>query len=361
MLSSLLSNLGLSYMGWKSVQFACGFGASFLIMIFFGRWFINKMRIWQKKGQPIRTDGPQSHLVKAGTPTMGGILILAAIVISSILFMDYHNPIGWIALASLVMFGAIGFADDWKKVKKQSADHGLSARGRLLLEFLVAIVLAFFINKTMPAYIPNLSLVVPGVHVIWGLGIFYFLFAYLVIAGAANAANITDGLDGMLSKISLPVIAVLVIALYGATHIDIIWNGLVLLPETAVLYPILGAALGAILGFLWFNSAPASIFMGDVGSLALGGFMGTVAMLLKSEIIMGIAALMMVMILASSFVQTMVYKMTKRGDKPGRRVFKMAPLHHHFELCGWAESKVVERFVIMSILFSGLALIVMKI
>jgi phospho-N-acetylmuramoyl-pentapeptide-transferase len=348
-------------MGWKSVQFACGFGASFLIVMFCGRWFINKMGDWQKKGQPIREDGPQTHLVKAGTPTMGGVLILAAVLVSSLLFMDYHNPIGWIALASLVLFGAVGFSDDLGKVKKQSAYSGMSARGRLALEFLIAAALAFLIDKTMPMYVPNLSLVIPGVHVIWGLGVFYFLFAYIVIAGSANAANITDGLDGMLSKTILPVIAVLGVALYGATHLNIIWNGLVFLPEAVVLYPIMGAVVGAVLGFLWFNAAPASIFMGDVGSLALGGFMGTVAMILKAEIIMGIAALMMVTILASSFVQTTVFKLTKRGARPGRRIFKMAPLHHHFELCGWAETKVVERFLILSVLFSGLALIVMKI
>ena len=359
MLSSLLINMGFGDLASRAVQFGAGFVAAFLIMILFGRWFINLMQDVQGKGQPIRDDGPQSHLVKAGTPTMGGILILFAIIIGSLLFMDWQNPSGWIALASLVAFGAIGFADDWGKVRKQSAYSGLSARGRLGLGLIISVVLAYFINRTMPVYLLDLAVVIPIFDYILPLGIFYFVFAYIVITGSANAANITDGLDGMLAKIYLPVLAVLAVVLYGATRIDFLSHGLVFLPETVVLYPIIGAAFGAILGFLWFNSAPASIFMGDVGSLALGGFMGTVAMLLKAEFIMGVAALMMVLILASSFIQTFVYKLTKKNGV-GRRVFKMAPLHHHFEMCGWSESKIVERFFIMSILFSGLALVIIR-
>ncbi len=346
-----------SFFGNNAEFFALAFAVSFLFMLVTGRKFINTMRVWQKKGQPIRDDGPQSHLAKAGTPTMGGILILAAILFSSLLFMDLQNSIPWIALASLVMFGAIGFADDFGKVKKQSAYAGLSAKGRLIIEGLCVLVLAYLIDGVMPAYLPPLSLALP-MGAIFPIGILYFFFAYFVIVGSANAANITDGLDGMLSKIYIPVIIVLTIALFGATHSGFFDNG-IFLPEAAGLYPVLGAVLGAVIGFLWFNSAPAAIFMGDVGSLALGGFMGTVAMLLKSEIVMGVAALMMVLILASSFIQTFVYKLTKKNGV-GKRVFLMAPLHHHFELKGWAESKVVERFFIMSIIFSAIALVLMK-
>jgi phospho-N-acetylmuramoyl-pentapeptide-transferase len=320
------------------------------------------MRAWQKKGQPIQTDGPKSHFEKAGTPTMGGILILAAIIISSVLFMDYHNAVPWIALSSLVAFGAIGFIDDFFKIKRQSSEDFaavMSPKVRLLLEAAIAIVLAYFINATMPAYIPHLSVYVPIFHKLLPFGIFYFVFAYLVIAGSANAANVTDGLDGMLAKIYMPILIVIGVALFGATHINFLPGG-VFLPEAAGLYPVIGAAAGAILGFLWFNSKPAQIFMGDVGSLALGGFMGTVAMLLKQEVIVGIAALMLVLILGSSFLQTIVYKVTKGPDGKGKRVFKMAPLHHHFELSGVVETKVVERFFILSILFGAVALAILK-
>ncbi len=344
--------------GWT--QFAAAFGVSFLIMLLFGRPFIAAMRRFQKKGQPISENVPESHRKKAGTPTMGGLLVVIAIVIASVLFMPCRSMAAWVAIMSLIMFGAIGFADDYKKVTSQSnkASNGLSPALRLILEGAAVIILAFLINHTMPPYIPEYSLVLPF-GIILPLGIFYFVFAYFVICGSANATNITDGLDGMLVKLYMPVLVVLVVALYGATRIGFM-DTVLFLPTASGLYAPLGAAFGAILGFLWYNARPASIFMGDVGSLALGGFMGTVAMLLKSEIIMGIAAGMMVLILLSSFVQTMYFKFTRRTTGTGRRVFLRAPLHHHFEELGWTESKIVDRFFIISILFSGLALVLLK-
>ena len=339
--------------------FACGFGVSFLIMLLFGRKFISAMQKWQGKGQPISENAPKSHQAKSGTPTLGGLLVIKAIVISSLLFMDWGNPLPWIAIGALLWFGAIGFADDYKKVRSQNkqANNGLSAKMRLLLEGVGVVILAYFINRCLPVYIPSLSVALPGGR-IWPIGIFYFVFAYFVIAGSANAANITDGLDGMLSKIYWPVLIVFLIALYGATRIG--WtSGAILVPEAAALFPVVGAALGAVLGFLWFNSSPASIFMGDTGSLALGAFLGAVAMMLKIEIVMAVAAFMMVVILASSFMQTMFYKMTKKNGV-GKRIFRRAPLHHHFEELGWAETKIVERFFIMSILFSGIALLLLR-
>lgn len=344
--------------GW--MQFAAGFGLAFIIMLLFGRPFINAMRRMQKKGQPISENVPLSHRQKAGTPTMGGILVLLAIIIPSILFMPVQNPTGWIALLSLVMFGLIGFVDDYKKVRSQSkkAANGLSPWIRLGIEGVCVIILAYLINLTMPPYIPELSLALPF-GIILPMGIFYYVFAYLVICGSANATNITDGLDGMLAKLYMPVLVVLVVALYGATRIGFM-DTVMFLPEASGLYAVLGAAFGAVLGFLWYNGKPAAIFMGDVGSLALGGFMGTVAMLLKSEIIMGIAAGMMVLILLSSFVQTMYFKATRKIGGTGKRIFLRAPLHHHFEELGWDETKIVERFFILSILFSGLALVLLK-
>lgn len=359
--------------GWT--QFAAAFGLAFLIMFIFGRGFIKLMHAWQKKGQPISENVPESHRAKAGTPTMGGILILLAVIVSAVLFMPWDNQAGWISMLALVMFGALGFVDDYKKVSSQSkkAANGLSPKFRLCAEAVFVVILVYLINKTMPPYVPDLSIAV-GSTILWPLdawnigsvlgmpitlGFLYYVFGYFVICGAANATNITDGLDGMLSKVYLPVMIVLVVALYGATRIGFM-DSVVFLPETSSLYAPLGAMAGAVLGFLWYNAKPASIFMGDVGSLALGGFMGTIAMLLKSEIIMGVAAGMMVLVLLSSFVQTMFFKITRKMTGTGKRVFLRAPLHHHFEELGWPETKIVDRFFIISILFSGIALILLK-
>lgn len=360
MLTDFFLSRGVSFFASGWTQFAAAFGLAFLIMFLFGRPFVAAMRAWQKKGQPISENVPESHRKKAGTPTMGGLLVLIAILAASLLFMPLHSGVAWIALASLVMFGAIGFADDYKKVASQSkkASNGLSPAMRLGLEGLCVIVLAYLINRTMPPYIPAYSLAI-GAGIILPLGLLYYVFAYFVICGSANATNITDGLDGMLAKLYMPVLVVLVVALYGATRIGFM-DTVMFLPSASGLYAVLGAAFGAVLGFLWYNAKPASIFMGDVGSLALGGFMGTVAMLLKSEIIMGVAAGMMVLILLSSFIQTMFFKITRRATGMGRRIFLRAPLHHHFEELGWPETKIVERFFIISILFSGLALVLLK-
>ncbi len=270
---------------------------------------------------------------------------------------------------------SLGFVDDYKKVSSQSrkASNGLSPSFRLCAEAVFVVILVYLINKTMPPYVPDFSITIGSsillplnswvMGSVFGmpitLGFLYFVFGYFVICGSANATNITDGLDGMLSKLYLPVLIVLVVALYGATRIGFM-DSVVFLPDASALYAPLGATAGAVLGFLWYNARPASIFMGDVGSLALGGFMGTVAMLLKSEIIMGVAAGMMVLILLSSFLQTMFFKITRKISGTGRRIFLRAPLHHHFEELGWAETKIVDRFFVLSILFSGIALILLK-
>lgn len=360
MLTEYFFEHGLTFFASGWTQFAGAFFVAFVVMLLFGRPFIAAMRALQKKGQPISENVPQSHVVKAGTPTMGGVLIIFAILCGSLLFMPLNNLSGWLSLMSLVMFGALGFVDDYKKVVSQSkkASNGLSPLTRLVVEGIFVVILAYLINQTMPPYIPENSLAI-GAGIILPLGFWYYVFAYFVICGSANATNITDGLDGMLSKLYLPVLVVLVVALYGATRIGFM-DTVMFLPTASGLYAVLGAVFGAVLGFLWYNSKPASIFMGDVGSLALGGFMGTVAMLLKSEIIMGIAAGMMVLILLSSFAQTMYFKITRHLTGTGRRIFLRAPLHHHFEELGWTETKIVERFFILSILFSGLALVLLK-
>ncbi|MBP3340155.1 MAG: phospho-N-acetylmuramoyl-pentapeptide-transferase [Alphaproteobacteria bacterium] len=360
MLTDYFLDHGLSFFASGWTQFAGGFFVAFMIMLMFGRPFVRAMHLLQKRGQPISENVPESHRQKVGTPTMGGVLIIAAILVGSLLFMPIYNPTGWIALVALLMFGGLGFIDDYKKVTSQSkkASNGLSPLTRLVVEGIFVVILAYLINKTMPPYIPEYSLAI-GAGIILPLGLLYYVFAYFVICGSANATNITDGLDGMLSKLYMPVLVVLVVALYGATRIGFM-DTVMFLPTASGLYAVLGAAFGAVIGFLWYNSKPASIFMGDVGSLALGGFMGTVAMLLKSEIIMGVAAGMMVLILLSSFIQTMYFKATRKITGTGRRVFLRAPLHHHFEELGWTETKIVERFFIISILFSGLALVLLK-
>ena len=375
MLTDFMINHGYQFFvsGW--VQFAAAFGMSFAIMLIFGNSFIRFMRKIQGHGQPISENVPAEHRKKAGTPSMGGILIIIAMLVAILLFMPMYNATGWIALFALLSFAAIGFVDDYKKIKSQSkkASNGLSPALRLGLELVCVIVLAYFINKTMPGYVPNLSIVLGSSIVLpldnielgflFGvpltLGFLYYVFAYFVICGSANTTNITDGLDGMLAKLYLPVLVVLTVALYGATRIGFM-DAVMFLPEASALYALLGAAFGAVLGFLWFNAKPASIFMGDVGSLALGGFMGTVAMLLKSEIIMGVAAGMMVLILLSSFTQIMYFKITRKISGTGKRIFLRAPLHHHFEELGWPETKIVDRFFVLSVLFSGLALVLLK-
>ena len=369
----LNNNFQIFASGWT--QFAAAFGVAFLIMLLFGNSFIRFMRKLQGKGQPISENVPLEHRKKAGTPSMGGVLIITAILISSLLFMPIYSGPAWIALGALISFGLIGFLDDYKKIKSQSqkASNGLSPALRLLLEGLCVVVLVYLINKTMPGYVPNLSLVLGSSIVLpfdsWQigylfgvpltLGFLYYVFAYFVICGSANATNITDGLDGLLAKLYMPVLIVLVVALYGATRIGFM-DAVMFLPQASGLYAVLGGAFGAVLGFLWFNAKPASIFMGDVGSLALGGFMGTVAMLLKSEIIMGVAAGMMVLILLSSFIQTMCFKITRKITGTGKRVFLRAPLHHHFEELGWPETKIVDRFFVLSLLFAGFALVLLK-
>ena len=375
MLTDFLISRGFSFFASGWTQFAAGFAVAFMIMIVFGRSFIRFMHKIQGRGQPISENVPIEHRKKAGTPSMGGVLILIAAIVSSLLFMPMHNITGWIALSSLVMFGAIGFFDDYKKISSQStkASNGLSPSMRLMLEAVCVAVLAYFINRTMPGYVPRLSIVLGSswefpldawnIGYMFGMpitcGFLYYVFAYFVICGSANATNITDGLDGMLAKLYMPVLLVLLVALYGATRTGFM-DAVIFLPETSALYAVLGAVFGGVLGFLWFNAKPAAIFMGDVGSLALGGFMGTVAMLLKSEIIMGVAAGMMVLILLTSFIQTTYFKITRKISGTGKRIFLRAPLHHHFEELGWDETKIVDRFFIMSILFSGVALILLK-
>ncbi len=329
------------------------FTSAFIVFLF-GPMIIRSLRIRQGKGQPIRADGPQTHFKKAGTPTMGGLMILAGIVGSSLLWADLSNVYVVATLLVTLGFGAIGFYDDYLKVTKQS-HKGFSGKARLGIEFVIAGIAVYFMMRTALASGTAGSTFGSSVafpffkDFMINLGIMFVVFGGFVIVGAGNAVNLTDGLDGlaivpvMIAAASFGVIAYLAGNAVFANYLQINF-----VPGTGELSVVLGAVIGAGLGFLWFNAPPAAIFMGDTGSLALGGTIGTVAVATKHEIVMAIIGGLFVMETLSVIIQVGYFKMT------GRRVFLMAPIHHHFEKKGWTESQVVIRFWIIAV---GLALL----
>lgn len=326
---------------------------SAFIVFFFGPRMIASLRVRQGKGQPIRADGPQTHFKKAGTPTMGGLMILAGILGGSLLWADLSNIYVVATLLVTLGFGAIGFYDDYLKVTKQT-EKGFSGKARLGIEFVIAGIAVFFMMRVALATNSNPALATSVAFPFFkdfvvNLGYFFILFGGFVIVGAGNAVNFTDGLDGlatvpvMIAAASFGVIAYLVGNAVFAGYLQINF-----IPGTGELAVILGAVIGAGMGFLWFNAPPAAIFMGDTGSLALGGLIGTVAVATKHEIVMAIIGGLFVMETLSVIIQVGFFKLT------GRRVFLMAPIHHHFEKLGWTESQVVIRFWIIAV---GLALL----
>jgi len=325
-----------------------------LIVFMFGPAIINSLRVRQGKGQPIRADGPQTHFKKAGTPTMGGLMIISGIVGSSLLWANLSSVYVWVVLMVTLGFGAIGFYDDYQKVTKQS-HLGISGRMRLALEFLIAGLAAYIIMQNGQAPFSS-SLTFPFIKdLIINLSIFFIPFAAFVIVGAGNAVNLTDGLDGlaivpvMIAASSFGVIAYLSGNAVFADYLQIHFT-----PGTGELAVVLGAVIGAGLGFLWFNAPPAAIFMGDTGSLALGGLIGTVAVATKHEIVLAIIGGLFVMEALSVIIQVAVFKMT------GKRVFLMAPIHHHFEKMGWTESQIVIRFWIIAVILALIGLSTLK-
>lgn len=334
---------------------------SAMIVFLFGPTIISSLRVRQGKGQPIRADGPQTHFKKAGTPTMGGLMILAGIVGSSLLWADLSNIYVVATLLVTLGFGAIGFYDDYLKVTKQS-DKGFSGRARLGIEFLIACIAVYFMMRSALASGPagstfGSSIAFPFFKdFLINLGIFFVLFGGFVIVAAGNAVNLTDGLDGlaivpvMIAAASFGIIAYLAGNAVFANYLQINF-----VPGTGELAVVLGAVIGAGLGFLWFNAPPAAIFMGDTGSLALGGTIGTVAVATKHEIVMAIVGGLFVIETLSVIIQVGFFKMT------GRRVFLMAPIHHHFEKLGWTESQVVIRFWIIAVVLAMIGLSTLKI
>lgn len=333
---------------------------SALVVFLFGPAMISSLRVRQGKGQPIRADGPQTHFKKAGTPTMGGLMILTGIVVSSLLWADLSNLYVVATLLVTLSFGAIGFYDDYLKVTKQT-DKGFSSKARLGIEFVIAGIAVYFMMATALASAPQASTFGSSVafpfvkDYVLDLGIFFVVFGGFVIVGAGNAVNLTDGLDGlaivpvMIAAASFGVIAYLAGNAVFANYLQIHF-----VPGTGELAVLLGAVIGAGLGFLWFNAPPAAIFMGDTGSLALGGLIGSVAVATKHEIVMAIIGGLFVMETLSVIIQVGYFKMT------GRRVFLMAPIHHHFEKLGWTESQVVIRFWIIAVGLAMLGLSTLK-
>jgi phospho-N-acetylmuramoyl-pentapeptide-transferase len=326
-----------------------------LIVFLFGPWMISLLRLRQGKGQPIREDGPQSHLLtKRGTPTMGGLMIMAGVLISTLLWANLENHYVWVVLFVTVGFGAIGFYDDYLKVTKQS-HKGFSGRSRLAIEALIAIVACLAISYMATPGLANKLALPFSKELIFNLGWFYIVFAAFVIVGAGNAVNITDGLDG------LAIVPVMIaagtfgfIAYLAGNAVFSNYLQIHFVPGTGELAVICGALIGAGIGFLWFNAPPAQIFMGDTGSLALGGLLGTIAVAAKHEIVLAIVGGLFVLEIMSVIIQVASFKLT------GKRVFKMAPIHHHFEQLGWTEPQVVIRFWIIAVVLALVGLSTLK-
>jgi phospho-N-acetylmuramoyl-pentapeptide-transferase len=355
---------------FQYVTFRTAYAAitALLISLLFGGKLIEALREWNI-GQQIREEGPQGHMVKRGTPTMGGVLIVGSVLISTLLWAKLNSIYVWTAMIATLLFGSIGFVDDYSKMAKQRS-LGLTGRQKLLAQALVAVGVwaVLFIstkywasNYSWNVSIPFFKLSsVPGGKTHIGPYLYLVLIG-IVLLGSSNAVNLTDGLDGL--AISVTFIAMS--ALTGFTYLssDRRWADYLELthrPEAAELTVFCGAMVGASLGFLWYNAPPAQVFMGDVGSLAIGGAMGTVAVLTKQEFMLLMVGGVFVIEAVSVMLQVSVFKMTKRTTGTGRRLFKMTPLHHHFEMQDWKEPKIVFRFLILAILFALLSLSTLK-
>ena len=321
-----------------------------VIGLIIGPRFIDLMRVRQGKGQPIREDGPQTHLAKRGTPTMGGLMILTSLTLAMLIWMDLNNPFVWACLAVTVGFGIIGFLDDLDKVRKAS-HAGVSGKVRLLLEFIVAGVASWIIVSQVSTFLYVPFLVGKGIP----LGPFYYVFAAIVIVGAGNAVNLTDGLDGLATMPVIIASGTFAIIAYLAGRADYsAYLGIPHVPGAGELAIFCAGIMGAGLAFLWFNAPPAAVFMGDTGSLALGGALGAIAVATHHEVVLAVVGGLFVFEALSVIIQVFWFKRT------GKRVFRMAPIHHHFEQLGWSESKVVIRFWIVAIVLALIGLSTLK-
>jgi len=345
-----------------------GITALFLCLTM-GPWMIRKLRELQI-GQHIREDGPQSHLKKAGTPTMGGVLIVTSILIPSLLWANLKNPYLWVALFGTLSFGAIGFWDDYAKVRRRK-NLGLTGRQKFLLQVLAALLIGLLLlglhalgMYSTSMNVPFFKQLKPDLLVDRWLGspltyplafLFFFGFLVFVIVGSSNAVNLTDGLDGLATGLTIIAASAMTVLAYASGHAQFAnYLDLVRLPGASELTIFCGAMTGASLGFLWYNAHPADIFMGDVGSLSLGGSIATVAVLIKQEILLIFIGGVFVLETLSVILQVGSYKLRRK------RIFKMAPLHHHFEALGWQESKIIVRFWIAGLILALFALTTLK-
>jgi phospho-N-acetylmuramoyl-pentapeptide-transferase len=326
--------------------------SSLILLFIFAVWLIQRLRSMQV-GQHIREDGPPNHKGKAGTPTMGGCLILPVIVASTLLWADIKNIYVWLVTLVIFSYGLIGFVDDYLKIIRKSS-RGLSIRSKFTLQVLVAFVVAVTLQLS-PGFdsrlnVPFFKTITPDLG--WG----YVLFAVFIIVGASNAVNLTDGLDGLAVGPIVVAFTVYLVFSYMAGHVRIAtYLQIPYVAGTGELSVLCGAVVGAGLGFLWYNSYPAELFMGDVGSLPLGAVLGTVAVMTKQEIVLMLVGGIFVVETLSVILQVAYFRMTG-----GRRIFRMAPIHHHFELMGWPESKVTVRFWIIAIVLALLSLSTLK-
>ena len=325
-----------------------------VISLLLGPWLIRKLRAFQV-GQIIRHEGPASHAPKAGTPTMGGLLILTASLVPTLLWADLRNIYIWIAVLATALFGAIGFFDDYLKIVRRS-HHGLLPRYKLAGQFTVALAVGITLIVLASYNMYSTRLIFPFFkNLIPDLGWWYVPLTILLLVGWSNAVNLTDGLDGLaISTFAISAAAFTALAYVTGHRVLAEYLLLVHFSQSAELTIFCGSLVGASLGFLWYNSYPADIFMGDVGSLALGGALGTVALLIKQEILLHIVGGVFVLEAGSVIVQVASFKLT------GKRVFRMSPLHHHFELIGWSEPKVIARFIIAAIIFALFSLTTLK-
>jgi phospho-N-acetylmuramoyl-pentapeptide-transferase len=345
--SSIVFNV-FRYISFRTIMATL---TALIISYLLGRPLVDYLRAFQI-GQTIRDDGPQTHLEKSGTPTMGGLLILFAMTVSCLLWARLDNVYFWLAMGVTLSYGAIGFLDDYLKIIHRS-HRGLSGKRKLGLQLIIGALVGFLLWMD-PAF--KTTLAVPFFkNVNPDLGVWYIAFVALVIAGASNAVNLTDGLDGLAIGPVMICAATYLLFAYLAGHLKLAnYLQVTYVPMSGELAVVCGAMLGAGMGFLWYNSYPAEVFMGDVGSLSLGGLLGVIAVITKHEIVLAIAGGVFVIEAVSVILQVASFKAT------GKRIFNMAPIHHHFELKGWPEPKVIVRFWIISVVFALMAVSTLK-
>ena len=323
------------------------------ISLLMGPWFIRRLTEL-RIGQSVRNDGPQSHLSKSGTPTMGGALILAAIFISTLLWADLSNRYVWVVLIVTAIFGAVGWVDDYRKVAKRDS-RGLPGRWKYFWQSIAGFGAAIFLYYTAQSPVETQLFIPFFKNFALDLGIFYIVFTYFVIVGTSNAVNLTDGLDGLAIMPSVMVAGALALIAYLTGHSQFAqYLQIAYIPGAGELAVFCCALVGAGLGFLWFNTYPAQVFMGDVGALALGGALGVIAVIVRHEIVLFIMGGIFVLETVSVILQVASFKLT------GRRIFRMAPIHHHFELKGWPEPRVIVRFWIITLVLVLIGLATLK-